>query len=132
MWRSSTASGVVVNLNGLCGLLSSVLGSWSVSHFSSLEGTGTQAPRKRKPAQPAQPTTDLEETVEQVHWLASHAESNAGHKDQLPLFVPAQYIINLAQHVSALPASGSALAPVVGVCLNGPVTGWVVSHDLSL
>jgi hypothetical protein len=69
---------------------------WSSSTGQQL---GTQAPRKRKEAEPIAANDAL---VKQVQRLALHAALNIEHKDQLPLFVPAQYIMSLATHVSAL------------------------------
>ena len=67
---------------------------------STAQQLGTQAPRKRKQAQSI---ADNDALMKRMHRLALHAASNIKHEDQMSLFVPAQCIISLATHVSALP-----------------------------
>lgn len=43
--------------------------------------------------------------IEKVQKLALHAVSNIVHKDQLAVFVPASYLLNLATNHAGMPAT---------------------------
>ena len=71
---------------------------------------GTHAPCRRKQAQPIADNDSIDAVVKRVQRLALHAGSDIKHKDQLSYFVPAQLIMHLATHVSALGPTALHLA----------------------